>query len=222
MPRHGYARAVPSRKDQHMSAFAPLRRAVIAGAVGTLAMDALWYQRYRRAGGSDSFIGWEFGGPAATFSEAGAPAQIGQALASRFDIQLPESSARLTNNVVHWATGVGWGIVHSVVRTVTPMATLASGVADRRRGVRLVLLTAPAVGDLQAAVRVRRRDAVARPQRPPGIRCCDGGNGRRTARAPQGSQGAADSLIFAARRAGRAAECGVHHKAPGGRLVNRA
>ena len=112
-----------------MSAFAPLRRAVIAGAVGTLAMDVLWYQRYRRAGGSDSFIGWEFGGPAATFSEAGAPAQLGQALASRFDIQLPESSARLTNNVVHWATGIGWGLVHSVVRTVTPMATLVSGVA---------------------------------------------------------------------------------------------
>ena len=112
-----------------MSAFAPLRRAVIAGAVGTLAMDALLYQRYRSQGGSDSFIGWEFGGPAATFSEAGAPAQIGEALASRFDIQLPESSARLTNNVVHWATGIGWGVVHSVVRTVTPMATLASGVA---------------------------------------------------------------------------------------------
>ena len=112
-----------------MSAFAPLRRAVIAGAVGTLAMDALWYQRYRHAGGSDSFIGWEFGGPAATFSEAGAPAQLGQALASRFDIQLPESSARLTNNVVRWATGIGWGIVHSVVGTVDPNEQHASGVA---------------------------------------------------------------------------------------------
>jgi hypothetical protein len=112
-----------------MSPFAPIRRAVIAGAVGTLAMDALWYQRYRRAGGTDSFIGWEFGGPALTFSEAGAPAQIGAELASKLDIELPESAARLTNNVVHWATGIGWGIVHSVVRTVTPMATLASGVA---------------------------------------------------------------------------------------------
>ena len=112
-----------------MSAFAPLRRAVIAGAVGTIAMDALWYQRYRRAGGSDSFIGWEFGSPASTFSEAGVPAQVGEAIASRFDVVLPESSARLTNNVVHWATGLGWGIAHSVVRTMTPMATLASGVA---------------------------------------------------------------------------------------------
>ena len=112
-----------------MSAFAPLRRAVIAGVVGTIAMDALWYQRYRASGGTDSFMGWEFGMPAATFSEAGAPAQIGEALAARFDVELPESAARLTNNVVHWASGVGWGIAHSVVRTMTPLATLASGVA---------------------------------------------------------------------------------------------
>jgi hypothetical protein len=112
-----------------MSAFAPIRRAMLAGAVGTLAMDALWYQRYRRAGGTDSFIGWEFGGPASTFSEAGTPAQVGAALAQKLDIELPESAARLTNNVVHWATGIGWGVVHSVVRTMTPMATLASGVA---------------------------------------------------------------------------------------------
>jgi uncharacterized membrane protein YagU involved in acid resistance len=112
-----------------MSVFAPVRRAVLAGAVGTIAMDAVWYQRYRRSGGTDSFIGWEFGGPAASFNEAGAPAQIGQAVAAKFDVELPETSARLTNNVVHWATGIGWGIVHSVVRTVTPMATLASGVA---------------------------------------------------------------------------------------------
>ena len=111
-----------------MSALTPLRRAVIAGAVGTVAMDVLWYQRYRRSGGGDSFVGWEFGAPATTFSEAGTPAQVGRALALRFDVELPESAARLTNNVVHWATGIGWGIVHAVVRTVTPMATLASGV----------------------------------------------------------------------------------------------
>ncbi|MGH9134205.1 MAG: hypothetical protein ACRDZZ_09735, partial [Ilumatobacteraceae bacterium] len=97
--------------------------------MGTIAMDAVWYQRYRRAGGTDSFIGWEFGGPAATFSEAGAPAQIGQSVASKFDVELPETSARLTNNVVHWLTGIGWGVAHSVVKTVTPMGTLASGVA---------------------------------------------------------------------------------------------
>jgi uncharacterized membrane protein YagU involved in acid resistance len=92
-------------------------------------MDALWYQRYRRDGGTSSFIGWELGEPAQTFSEAGAPAQFAREVASRLDIELPASSARLANNIVHWATGLGWGAAHSVLRTVTPLATLTSGVA---------------------------------------------------------------------------------------------
>lgn len=32
----------------------------VAGAVGTLAMDLLWYWRYRRDGGEDSFSDWEY------------------------------------------------------------------------------------------------------------------------------------------------------------------
>jgi hypothetical protein len=30
-----------------------------AGALGTAAMDALWYARYRRGGGHGDFVGWE-------------------------------------------------------------------------------------------------------------------------------------------------------------------
>jgi uncharacterized membrane protein YagU involved in acid resistance len=112
-----------------MSMFSPLRRTVVAGVVGTLAMDALWYQRYWRNGGTSSFIGWELGEPAQTFSEAGAPAQFAHEVASRLNIELPASSARLANNTVHWTTGLGWAVAHSVIRTVTPLATLTSGVA---------------------------------------------------------------------------------------------
>ncbi len=92
-------------------------------------MDALWYQRYRREGGVSSFIDWEFGGPAQTFADAGAPAEFARELASRLHFELPSSSARLANNIVHWTTGLGWGLAHSVVRTFTPLATLTSGVA---------------------------------------------------------------------------------------------
>jgi uncharacterized membrane protein YagU involved in acid resistance len=112
-----------------MSMLSPLRRAVVAGVAGTLAMDALGYQRYRREGGTSSFIDWELGAPAQTFSEAGAPAQFAHEVASRLNIELPASSARLANNIVHWATGLGWGVAQSVIRTVTPLATLTSGVA---------------------------------------------------------------------------------------------
>jgi hypothetical protein len=92
-------------------------------------MDALLYQRYRRQGGTASFVGWEFGEPVETFSEAGAPARVACELASRLHIELPASSARFATNTVHWATGLAWGVAHSVVRTVTPLATLTSGVA---------------------------------------------------------------------------------------------
>jgi hypothetical protein len=112
-----------------MSAFSPLSRAIVSGAVGTLAMDVMLYQRYRRDGGSSSFMGWEFGEPVQTFSEAGSPAKVAYELASRLHIELPPSSARLANNVVHWGTGLTWGVAHSVLRTVTPLATFASGVA---------------------------------------------------------------------------------------------
>jgi hypothetical protein len=112
-----------------MSLLSPLPRPVFAGFAGTLAMDALLYQRYRRQGGTSSFIGWEFGESVQTFSEAGAPAKVACELALRLGITLPVSSARLANNVVHWTTGLGWGVAHSIIRTVTPLATLTSGVA---------------------------------------------------------------------------------------------
>ena len=92
-------------------------------------MDALWYQRYRSEGGTSSFIGWEFGDPTQTFSDAGAAAQFAREVAARLHLELPPSSARLANNVVHWTTGLGWGVAHSIVRTVSPLATLTAGIA---------------------------------------------------------------------------------------------
>jgi hypothetical protein len=59
-------------------------RGAIAGAVGTAAMDLVWYRRYRRGGGKDSFLRWEFGGDVvgwaadrATRLTAGTPGAVG-------------------------------------------------------------------------------------------------------------------------------------------------
>ncbi len=38
---------------------AALGTGALAGAVGTLAMDRLWYARYRKGGGGDRFADWE-------------------------------------------------------------------------------------------------------------------------------------------------------------------
>lgn len=96
-----------------------LRRLVtgaLAGATGTLAMDLVWYRRYRRAGGEDGFGDWEFATSTASFDEASAPGQAGKRLADLVGLDLPEEQAGLTTNVMHWLTGVGYGIAHSVLQ----------------------------------------------------------------------------------------------------------
>lgn len=92
-----------------------IARGVAAGAVGTLAMDLVWYSRYRRGGGEDRFTDWEFSASTKSFEDAGAPGQIGKRIVEGFfHTELPPESAAFTNNVVHWATGSQWGAVYGV------------------------------------------------------------------------------------------------------------
>lgn len=88
----------------------------IAGAVGTLAMDLLWYYRYRRDGGEQEFREWEFSSGTESYENAGAPAQAGKRVVEGlFEVKLDPSTAAMMNNVVHWATGIGWGINHGIL-----------------------------------------------------------------------------------------------------------
>jgi hypothetical protein len=90
-------------------------RGVVAGAVGTLAMDALWYARYRRDGGSDRFGAWEFSTNLKDWDNASAPALLGKRIFEGvFQRSLPPERAALANNVMHWATGVGWGGAYGI------------------------------------------------------------------------------------------------------------
>jgi hypothetical protein len=97
----------------------PLRAAVrgaIAGALGTAAMDALWYCRYRRGGGKSSFADWETSAGLEGWEDAPAPAKFGRLVVQRtLHRDLPPQCARLVNNAVHWSTGVGWGAVFGMV-----------------------------------------------------------------------------------------------------------
>lgn len=95
---------------------AMLAKGILAGAVGTLAMDAVWFRRYRSDGGEDSFAEWEFSADTASFDDAGAPAQIGRIAADKVGVELPDETAGLTNNVVHWVTGIGYGLGHAVLQ----------------------------------------------------------------------------------------------------------
>jgi hypothetical protein len=83
---------------------------LIAGAIGTAAMDGLWYVRYRRDGGTQSPREWEFSSGTNGWGQVSAPGQVGHLLLRRLVRRdVPDRWARTTQNVVHWATGMGWG-----------------------------------------------------------------------------------------------------------------
>lgn len=101
---------------------------LLAGAVGTLAMDLVWFRRYRRGGGTDGFIDWEFSAGAKSYEDAAAPAQMGRRVVEGvFDTELPPESAALMNNALHWATGIGWGALYGVVAGSTRSANPVFG-----------------------------------------------------------------------------------------------
>lgn len=88
---------------------------VVAGAVGTVAMDLLWYRRYRQDGGDADFRSWEFATSTSSFEEAGAPGKVAQKIATAVGEELPQESAGTATNVMHWLTGAGYGIGHALL-----------------------------------------------------------------------------------------------------------
>ena len=55
-----------------------IARGLFAGAVGTAAMDATLFARYRRSGGADHFGPWESSSGLDDWAQAPAPAQVGK------------------------------------------------------------------------------------------------------------------------------------------------
>ena len=91
-------------------------RGLIAGAVGTLAMDLVWYIRYKRSDGSSDFLTWETASGLDSWDDASAPAKVGKLLyEASTQRELPASQARLTTNVMHWMYGVQWGVLFGFV-----------------------------------------------------------------------------------------------------------
>jgi hypothetical protein len=96
-------------------------RGLTAGALGTAAMDALLFARYRRGGGETSLGEWELSAGLSSWEQAPAPAQVGKRLVEGlFEVKLPPTRAPLVNNVTHWGfgmlSGAQYGIVASSLR----------------------------------------------------------------------------------------------------------
>lgn len=99
-----------------MSLIRSAAKGAIAGVVGTLAMDAVWYVRYRRGAGTENPWDWETAAGLKGYDHASAPAQVGRkAYKAITGDDPPPDSARLMTNAMHWSTGVQWAALYGVV-----------------------------------------------------------------------------------------------------------
>ena len=117
-----------------------------AGAVGTLAMDVLWFARSRRSGDESSFAEFEFSGDTGSFDDAGSPAQVGREVADSVGVDIPDTAAGVTDDVVHWGTGVVWGIGGSLLATATGVEPIVAGLASGAAAFATAYTVLPALG----------------------------------------------------------------------------
>jgi hypothetical protein len=91
-------------------------RGAVAGAVGTLGLDLVWYARYRGDGGESSFRDWEVIRDLGSWDDAPAPGQMGRKIVrAATGRDVPVEHAAPLSNVMHWAYGVGWTAGYSLV-----------------------------------------------------------------------------------------------------------
>jgi hypothetical protein len=85
-------------------------RGVVAGAFGTLAMDAWLYRDYRHDGGNTAFPAWESSEGTDSWDNAPAPALVAKRLLEgMLGEEVPPRYARSLNNVTHWGFGLANG-----------------------------------------------------------------------------------------------------------------
>jgi hypothetical protein len=103
-------------------------RGLIAGGVGTVAMDALWFVRYRRGGGESDFPTWEFSSGVCGWDEAPAPARLGNRLVEGlFQRNLSPRREPLVNNITHWGYGMLGGAQYGLVAESLPTPRIRYG-----------------------------------------------------------------------------------------------
>ena len=93
---------------------------LLAGAVGTVCLDAVHYLKYRRAGGTDRPLAWEFA-PVENWETAPAPGQVAKRVLEGFtQRKLPDRSAWLISTIAHWAYGSAAGAAYGIVAGSRP------------------------------------------------------------------------------------------------------
>ncbi|MEU6865842.1 hypothetical protein ABZ924_21730 [Streptomyces sp. NPDC046876] len=111
-----------------LTPLAAVTAGLLAGAVGTVCLDAVHYLKYRRSGGTDSPLAWEFA-PVESWEKAPAPGQVAKRVIEGFtQRRLPDGSAWLTSTIAHWAYGSAAGAAYGIVAGSLPRPSPVYGV----------------------------------------------------------------------------------------------
>jgi len=98
-----------------MTPLAAVAAGLLAGAAGTVCLDTFWYVRYRRAGGKDSALAWEFP-KVDSWGKAPDPGKAAKRLIEGFtQRELPDRWAWLTSTVAHWSYGSAAGALYGIL-----------------------------------------------------------------------------------------------------------
>jgi hypothetical protein len=116
-----------------LTPLAAVAAGLLAGAVWTVCLDAVHYLKYRREGGTESPLAWEFA-PVSTWETAPDPGQVAKRLIEGFtQSKLPDRSAWPISTAAHWAYGSSaaalYGIVAGSRRSRPPLDGLPFGAA---------------------------------------------------------------------------------------------
>ena len=106
---------------------------LLAGAVGTVCLDAVHYLKYRRAGSTGSPLAWEFA-PVDSWETAPDPGQAARRVIEGFTRRkLADQWAWPVSTAAHWAYGsaaaAGYGVLAGSSRTANPAYGLPFGAA---------------------------------------------------------------------------------------------
>ena len=86
-----------------------------AGAVGTVCLDTVQYLKYRRGGGTESPLAWEFA-PVQTWEQAPDPGQVARRVIEGFtQRKLPDRWAFPVSTAMHWAYGAGSAALYGIL-----------------------------------------------------------------------------------------------------------
>lgn len=98
-----------------MTPLAAVVGGLLAGAVGTVCLDTVQYVRYRRKGGKDGPLRWEFG-PVDSWDQAPDPGQVAKRLIEGFtQRELSDRWAWFTSILTHWAYGSSASVAYGIL-----------------------------------------------------------------------------------------------------------